>query len=96
MHITGSTKSSAAGRWRILQSALTGAIVSGILFAGCWLLALTPFSATHGLIPLFTTADITSSTALIQGLCWSLIFGAWIGFLIAVVNRIVTRTVTRR
>lgn len=80
------------GQSRLLQSAVIGAIVCVILFMGCWLLALTPLNATHSLIRLFTAAEITSSTALVQGVCWSLIFGAWIGFLIAIVSRFVAKT----
>lgn len=77
---------------RLFQSAVIGAIVGVILFIGCWLLALTPLNATHSLIRLFTAAEITSSTALVQGVCWSLIFGAWTGFLIAIVSRFVAKT----
>lgn len=80
------------GQTRLFQSAVIGAIVGLVLFVGCWLFALTPLNATHALIRLFTTAEITSSTALVQGACWSLFFGAWTGFLIAIVSRFVAKT----
>jgi ABC-type multidrug transport system permease subunit len=74
---------------RIIHSTAVGAIVSGIVFLGCWLLALAPLTGTHALIALFTASPATSSEALVQGLCWSLVFGAWVGFLIAAVSRLV-------
>ena len=74
----------------ILHFAVVGAVVLGIVFVACWLLAFTPIPVTHAFIALFTTAEMTSSTAFVQGLCWSLVFGAWVGFLVAVVNRLVT------
>lgn len=79
----------------IFRSTIVGALVGAILFLGCWLLAYTPLTATHSLIAMFTTSPATSSTALAQGLCWSLIFGAWVGFLIAAVSKMVSGTVRR-
>jgi len=80
-----------ATRPQFLHFAVVGSLVFGIVFVACWLLAFTPLSATHAFIALFTTADTTSQVALVNGLCWSLIFGAWIGFLIAAVHKIVAR-----
>ena len=62
---------------------LAKAIV-GIFYAICWLGAFLPIGpAPHMYLALFTTAEITSSLALIQGLCWSLVFGVIAGSLIA-------------
>lgn len=80
-----------ASKSPILHFSVVGSLVFGIVFVACWLLAFTPLGATHAFIALFTTADTTSQVALVNGLCWSLIFGAWIGFLIAAVHRIVAR-----
>lgn len=80
-----------ATKSQLLHFPLVGALVFGIIFVGCWLFAFTPVSATHAFIGLFTTAETTSQIALVEGLCWSLVFGAWTGFLIAAVHKIVDR-----
>ncbi len=72
-----------------LHFATVGALVLGIIFLACWLLIFTPVTATHAFIALFTTAEMTSFAALVQGLCWSLLFGAWTGFLIAIIHKFV-------
>jgi hypothetical protein len=76
---------------QFLHFTLVGACVSAIIFVACWLLAFTPISATHAIIALFTAADTTSQIALVQGTCWSFIFGAWVGFLIAAVHKAAAR-----
>ena len=71
-------------RLSIARLALTGMIVAVTLFLICWIAALIPnVRATHMYIQLFTTAEISSGIALIEGLCWSAIFGSVIGSLIA-------------
>jgi len=80
-----------ATKSQLLHFTVVGALVFGIVFVACWLLAFTSVSATHSFIALFTTADTTSQIALVQGTCWSLVFGAWVGFLTAAVHRIVAR-----
>ena len=72
------------GRAHVIRFALTGAFAAGIFYALCWLGAFLPIGpATHMYLALFTSAEVTSSLALIQGLCWSLLFGAIAGSLIA-------------
>ena len=80
-----------ATKSQLLHFTVVGALVFGIIFVGCWLFAFTPVNATHAFIALFTTAETTSQIALVEGLCWSLVFGAWAGFVTAVVNKIVAR-----
>lgn len=80
----------------ILHATLVGVVVGGTIFITCWFLAFTPVTATHSLILLFTTAEPTSLAALALGLCWSFIFGAWVGFLIALANKIITGIMTRK
>lgn len=75
----------------ILHFTAAGALIFGINFVSCWLLAFGPLSATHAFIALFTTADTTSAPALVQGLGWSLVFGAWLGFLTAAVHGVLNR-----
>lgn len=73
-----------SGRANVFRIAVTGAFAAGIFFAICWLGAFLPIGpAPHMYLALFTTAEITSSLALIQGLCWSLVFGVIAGSLIA-------------
>ena len=71
-------------RANVLRIALTGALAAAIFYAICWLGAFLPIGpATHMYLKLFTSADISSGLALVQGLCWSLGFGLIAGALIA-------------
>ncbi|MDT8760515.1 hypothetical protein MZO42_17580 [Sphingomonas psychrotolerans] len=70
----------------VIRSAATGAIVASIFFALCRIGAHLPIGlATHMYLRLFTSAEIASGTALAEGVCWSILFGAIAGALIAVV-----------
>ena len=71
----------------IVRLALTGALAAAIFYALCWVGALIPNlgSATHRYLQLFTNADLSSGTALIEGELWSLIFGFIAGALIAII-----------
>ena len=81
---TTSETNGANQRANVLRSALTGAFAAGVFFVICWVGAFLPIGpATHMYIALFTSAEINSSLALVQGLCWSLGFGLIAGTLIA-------------
>lgn len=68
----------------VLRLAATGALAAGIFYVICWLGAFLPIGpATHMYLKLFTNAQINSGLALVQGLCWSIIFGLIAGALIA-------------
>ena len=70
----------------VLRAALTGAITASVVFFLCWLGTFVPFSSpTHAYIGLFTTAEVASSAALAGGLCWSFLFGALSGAVLATV-----------
>ncbi|MEQ1510079.1 MAG: hypothetical protein ABL909_06720 [Sphingopyxis sp.] len=76
----------------IVHCAVTGGVALGIIYLACWLgAAFTAMPVTHSLITFFTTAPMTSTTALAVGLCWSLIFGAWSGLVLALVSNFVSR-----
>lgn len=90
------TTTSVVGQSHILHHTIVGAIVGGIIFVACWLVAFTPLAATHTFIALFTTEEATSAVALVQGACWSMIFGAWLGFLIAAVDKLVVGMVVNK
>lgn len=68
----------------VLRLTLTGAIAMMIIFALCWAGTFVPFSGpTHAFIPLFTPAPIGSIPALIEGSCWSFLFGGVSGAVVA-------------
>lgn len=71
----------------VLRFALTGALAASIFYLLCWIGAQIPNfgPATHMYLNLFTNADFASTTALIQGVCWSIAFGLIMGVLIAVI-----------
>ncbi len=65
---------------------VTGAVVAVLIFALCWLGTFVPLgAATHMYVQLFTQADASSTTALVQGVCGSAVFGAIGGALVAAV-----------
>ena len=66
--------------------ALSAGITTAALFVLCWLGTFVPFSSpTHAYITLFTGADISSGLALVEGTCWSLLFGIIAGALFALI-----------
>jgi len=73
-------------RLGVARLALTGALAMSIFYAFCWIgarLGLGP--ATHMYLQLFTNAELSSVTALIIGVCWSIGGGLIAGALIALV-----------
>jgi hypothetical protein len=65
---------------------VAGAVTATVVFAVCWLGAFLPFaSPTHAYVSLFTTADIRSGWALVEGSFWSLLFGGLTAALFALV-----------
>ena len=70
----------------VARLALTGALAAAIFYLLCWVGAQLPIGpATHMYLQLFTNAELSSTTALIQGLCWSVAFGLIAGGLIALI-----------
>lgn len=68
----------------VVRIALTGALASSAFFVLCWIGAFIPAGpATHMYIEPFTDAEVSSGLALLQGVCWSLVFGLIAGALIA-------------
>lgn len=65
---------------------VAGGATAAIVFILCWLGTFVPFSSpTHAYISLFTNADVNSGLALVEGTCWSLLFGALVGAVFALV-----------
>lgn len=72
-------------RLSALRCALTGAVVLMALFILCWAAAAVGLiNNSHMYISLFTVAPVASTAALAVGLCWSAVFGALTGALVAV------------
>lgn len=72
-----------SGKAGILRFALTGAFAATVFFLLCWLGAALGIGPTHMYVALFTDAEVSSGLALIEGGCWSLVFGLIAGALIA-------------
>jgi hypothetical protein len=64
----------------VVRLIVAGGVTATAIFVLCWFGTLVPFSSpTHAYIRLFTNADISSGLALVEGTCWSLLFGALVG-----------------
>jgi hypothetical protein len=76
----------------VRRLSLTGAIVAGLFYSLCWAgaLILPVGPASHMYLQLFTSAEISSGTALLQGLLWSVVFGLLIGALFAFVYNLLS------
>lgn len=69
----------------VLRLAATAGVSAAALFVLCWVGTFIPFSSpTHAYIALFTLAEPSSVQALVQGICWSLLFGVLAGAAIAI------------
>lgn len=69
------------GVWRC---AATGAVTLAIVFAVCWIGTLFgQFTWPHMFIALFTSQPVGSGGALAEGLCYSVVFGALTGAVVA-------------
>ena len=85
MATTNVTETRSVSKIGVLRFSLTGALASGVFFLLCWLGAFLPVGpATHMYLQLFTNAELTSGLALVQGLCWPVVFGLVAGALVAV------------
>lgn len=70
----------------VARLAVAGGLSAAAVLLLCWLGTLIPYSnPTHAYISLFTTAPVSSVTALVEGLGWSLLFGALAGGVFAVI-----------
>lgn len=70
----------------VMRLIITGGVTAAVVFVLCWIGTFVPFSSpTHAYISLFTNADISSGQALVEGTCWSLLFGALVGAAFALI-----------
>lgn len=75
----------------VMRCAVSAAVGLAVLFALCWAGAVFIESQSHMFIALFTTQPTASSSALVEGLCWSFVFGAVAGAVIAVTYNLLSR-----
>ena len=65
---------------------ITGGVTAAAVFVLCWVGTFITFSSpTHAYIGLFTNAQVSSEQALAQGTLWSLLFGALVGAVFALI-----------
>ena len=65
---------------------VAGGATAAVVFILCWVGTFIPFSSpTHSYIALFTSAEKSSGLAVAEGTLWSLLFGALVGALFALV-----------
>lgn len=84
--MTGSAFTSSTHKLGMLRLGATGGVAAAVIFVLCWIGTFIPFSSpTHAFVGLFTPAEMTSVQALVEGTCWSLLFGAISGAVIAIV-----------
>ena len=76
-------------RLGVIRVFAAGGLTASAVFVLCWLGTFIPFSSpTHAYISLFTTADVGSGLALVEGSCWSFLFGALVGGVFAVLYKL--------
>ena len=79
----------------VMRVIVAGGLTAAVVFVLCWLGTFIAFSSpTHAYITLFTPADIGSVTALVEGGTWSLLFGALVGAVFALIYN-ATRSLDR-
>lgn len=70
----------------VMRLLIAGGVTAAMVFVLCWIGTFIPFSSpTHAYIGLFTNADLSSGLALVEGSCWSLLFGALVGAAFALI-----------
>ena len=70
----------------VARLTIAGALSAAAVLVLCWLGTFVPFSSpTHAYISLFTNAEVNSGLALVEGTCWSLLFGALVGGVFALI-----------
>lgn len=70
----------------IFHIAATGSLTAAIIFELCWLASFISFaSPTHAFIGFFTSANLYSEKALLEGTLWSFFIGGLTGALLAAI-----------
>ncbi|NEX91226.1 hypothetical protein [Caulobacter sp. 17J65-9] len=81
-----------------MRCAATGAAVVLTQFVICWAVAAAfdRLRLTHMFVELFTAAPASSTSALLEGATWSIVFGALTGVLVALVYNLFSFLDARR
>lgn len=94
MATTSSSAQAETGRGHMLSVTrlmVAGGVTAALVFILCWVGTFLPFSSpTHSYISLFTLAEKNSGLAVAEGTLWSLLFGALVGALFALVYNATT------
>ena len=72
-------------RLSVVRLALTGSVSAALFYVICWIGSLFPGTPGHMYLQLFTTADTSTTPALVQGVITSIVGGLVIGALIAAI-----------
>jgi hypothetical protein len=73
-------------RLGVRRLVLAGGLTAAVVYVLCWIGMFIPFSSpTHAYVGLFTAAEARSALALAEGTLWSLLFGALVGGLFALI-----------
>jgi hypothetical protein len=76
----------------VIRLAATLGVGAALIFGLCWVGTFIPLSSpTHAYISLFTSAELTSGVALLEGSFWSLLFGGLTGAVLAALYNIFGR-----
>ena len=76
----------------VVRLAATLGVGAAVIFGLCWLGTFIPLSSpTHAYIGLFSSAEPTSSVALLEGGLWSFLFGALSGAVLAALYNMFAR-----
>lgn len=71
-------------RLSVFRVAGAGALTLALFFVLCWIGARIGFGpGTHMYVQLYSNAEVSSTTALVLGVCWSLAAGLIVGGLFA-------------
>ena len=90
------SSSDEARRLGVLHLAVASGLTAAAVFVLCWIGEFIPFtSPTHAYVGLFTGAEPRSVIALGEGFLWSLLFGALVGGLFALIYNATTFTSRR-
>lgn len=71
------------GRLSLVRTAAAGAAAFPVIFLICWIGTQIGAAQSHMFVSLFTAQPVATVGALVEGLCWSLAFGAGLGLLAA-------------
>ena len=76
-------------RLGVIRVGVAAGVSAALVFVLCWLGTFVPFgSPTHAYVSLFTPAQMQSIQALGEGTLWSLLFGAFVGAVFAIVYNV--------